>query len=1593
MSRGNENEGRPIKSSRFLLALVLVTAWMHSDLPRFFGLPSAVSEARAAILEASSTAATTTTITTDVVMTGMTLTPGAGDYLVVFSTSVKTAAAATVFVSIYVNGAPQAHTERRHFQEGSIAGFEEPLMTYAHVSVGAGQAVEIRWRTSASTATALARTLNLFPVAAADVSQATATDNPTLNSATYTLLPGMTLSPAAGTYLALFSTSADGPSGSIIDTKLFVDGLPVDHTERSMTQEASIPATAFAHAILAKVTPAGGAVEVKWRNSGTAGDITAHQRTLTLYKVDAANIFEATATADTPSTTNTTDALLPDMTLTPGAGDYLAMFSSSFFYGVLAVDPVTFHSLYVNGNKVAHTERQLIHERSIDSTNIPVATNGVVSPGASQAVDVRWRSDRTNSRIARERTLVLLREAGAVTPATLSSAANQTFTVGQAATAASTLTVTDASTATITTANNLRIRIPATFNMTWDPTVTSVSLGGTASGSVSPTGLTYEDSNRTVVLDVTADFTAAQTLTIAGLKFTNFTAVSAADNLELVVAGAGGATAATDDKTITIVAAGAITAEQSISGCVAPGAGAVTIGTIASASGPGGNSTLDVTGVNLSGQNAVVVFVGYNNRNLETVTSVVIDPGGANQTSMGAALATTNNVDDARIYVYGLVNPPQGTFTIRVTFSAALVGQAGSNVVVYPLSGVDTAAAFGTPGTNLATSATGNVSVPSAAGELVLAGLAGETIGVSTVASPAVEDRDISSGASTFVHHLATAHQDGAAPSVNFSWSHLNDHWVAAGVSVKPGGGTTSLTLPSWTPQAGELLLVGIAMRDETILHSVSGNGLTWTLVADRDNDRGQMGVALYRASGPSPTAGSIVVTLTGNTLPAYAVAVRLSGVDTAVNQGIEAVATASGPAGVDDANMKVTVTTVTANAMALAWGGQRGSATLTLPAEETIILQSSADCGTSGDRMRGHMWREIVATPGPTQLGQDNSLSAAVPWAVIGVSIKPSGGGPVPPGAFNVFETSTAAAAITGVIKTKIAGSAFSLDVVAISGGAQDAGFTDPVTVELLGNNTLGVSLDANNCPTTSTLVQTVSPNPTITAGRSTVSFAVAANSWRDVRVRVRWPTASPTVTSCSTDNVAIRPNTLASFAVTDTDWQTTGTPGVRALTDVTFGTVTHKAGRPLSVRATALNAAGTPAVTTNYTGAPTATLTACVGAACTASFGTLTLATTFAAGQLASDVASYNNVGSFALQLVDSAFASVDASDGSTTTERNITSATINVGRFVPDHFAVALNAPTFGTACGAGGFTYVGQVFNYTAQPVITVTAQDFANSTTTLYATSGSWWRITNASVTPATQAARYSAASGTLDLAGLPAVGGDPAIVPSGLGVGTLTFSSGTGLFFVRSTPVAPYDADISLAINVIDADGVILASNPARFGTATAGNGIAFNSGKSMRFGRLHIYNAYGSELVDLPMPMRVEYFSADEWVTHTADTCSSVGLSALANFQGNLSAGETCVQDTGSPGVSGQGCTVAGPLVPVNERYLALPSSGGYNLYLKAPAATNEGSVDVSANLAAKTWLRFDWDGSGSDDDPTGKATFGLYRGSPRHIYLRERY
>jgi uncharacterized repeat protein (TIGR01451 family) len=161
---------------------------------------------------------------------------------------------------------------------------------------------------------------------------------------------------------------------------------------------------------------------------------------------------------------------------------------------------------------------------------------------------------------------------------TISSAANQTFGVADPATAMSAVTVTDASTATITAANDIRLRIPAGFNMVWNTALTTATLGGAAAGKVSPT-VSYENAGRTLVLDVTTSFAAGDQLTISGLQFTSFTASSPAANLELVIGGTGGPIVGTDARSKLIVA-GTISSAASqtfVTGQAATAMSAITV--------------------------------------------------------------------------------------------------------------------------------------------------------------------------------------------------------------------------------------------------------------------------------------------------------------------------------------------------------------------------------------------------------------------------------------------------------------------------------------------------------------------------------------------------------------------------------------------------------------------------------------------------------------------------------------------------------------------------------------------------------------------------------------------------------------------------------------------------------------------------------------------------------------------------------------------------------------------------------------------------------------------------------------------------------
>ncbi len=328
-------------------------------------------------------------------------------------------------------------------------------------------------------------------------------------------------------------------------------------------------------------------------------------------------------------------------------------------------------------------------------------------------------------------------------------------------------------------------------------------------------------------------------------------------------------------------------------------------------------------------------------------------------------------------------------------------------------------------------------------------------------------------------------------------------------------------------------------------------------------------------------------------------------------------------------------------------------------------------------------------------------------------------------------------------------------------------------------------------------------------------------------------------------------------------------------------------------------------------------------------------------------------------------------------------------NVGRFTPHHFDVSANTPLFATACTAGAFTYVGQRFNYASgmEPVLTVTARNLAGGTTQNYKgttpASEAFFKITTGSLT----GKAYSAASGTLDASTVTAP--DPAIVANGDGTGTLTFNSGTGILFVRSTPVAPFNAEISLAINVIDTDSVAYSTNPARFGQASAGNGIAFSTGKAMRFGRLRLTGASGSQQLPLKVPFETQFWTGTFFATNTLDTCTTVGTGnvGLGNYIGNLNAGETTV-------------TAVSAL-----------SAGRGTISLSAPGAGNNGSVDLAVNLGtgaaaaacpafapaatagSLAHLRGQWCGAAHDKDPSSRARFGIRAGTDQRIYMRENY
>jgi len=114
---------------------------------------------------ATATGNITTTSGTDIVATGMTLTPASGTYMVTFTGGFRNSNdGATTFASIWSAGSQVAASERKIIQGRD--GLQGLFCCAAKVTVNGSQAIEGRWRRSANTGTMHERILAIIRVGA-----------------------------------------------------------------------------------------------------------------------------------------------------------------------------------------------------------------------------------------------------------------------------------------------------------------------------------------------------------------------------------------------------------------------------------------------------------------------------------------------------------------------------------------------------------------------------------------------------------------------------------------------------------------------------------------------------------------------------------------------------------------------------------------------------------------------------------------------------------------------------------------------------------------------------------------------------------------------------------------------------------------------------------------------------------------------------------------------------------------------------------------------------------------------------------------------------------------------------------------------------------------------------------------------------------------------------------------------------------------------------------------------------------------------------------------------------------------------------------
>lgn len=325
--------------------------------------------------------------------------------------------------------------------------------------------------------------------------------------------------------------------------------------------------------------------------------------------------------------------------------------------------------------------------------------------------------------------------------------------------------------------------------------------------------------------------------------------------------------------------------------------------------------------------------------------------------------------------------------------------------------------------------------------------------------------------------------------------------------------------------------------------------------------------------------------------------------------------------------------------------------------------------------------------------------------------------------------------------------------------------------------------------------------------------------------------------------------------------------------------------------------------------------------------------------------------------------------------------------VGRFIPASFALSSGSVkhrSTASCAPAAAFTYLGENFELGFD----LEARNALGARTQNY--TGAYAKLalgTPSSFGPAGIAGSTTFKTGGGRLTAVSSAGtwalGQAAAVKLVLNAARATGAGGA------STPDGPFTASFGILPSDGEASGVSTANldtdSPAN------GNDRGLVATVALRYGRLRLQNAIGSQNRSLSLPLQALYWDGSVYQTNTLDSCTSISSNQISfgNYRKTMTSADATVLS--SPITLNQGqalITLAKPLTGHNGSYdvaLALGSTATDASCLSwtpAPAAAS------GANL---THLRWPWCGTAADKDPSARASFGVYGGPGTTLFQRE--